>query len=86
MSDESLPKAPAEHPNPGLYFKVRRETMWKTQTQSIVLFIILMVLAYFQPEAVEVLTPSIIAIFGLLALPTIGYYSNTAVEEWAKRR
>lgn len=74
-----------EHPDPDRWWRHRRERCDTAMKAAGVETVLLGFLAYFSPEAVSAMTTVVVASYTLWSWPVIGYYSNTAVEEWAKR-
>lgn len=77
------------HPDPKQYFKIRRETMLRAININIALALLFLgVNIYFHEElAGSSWLPTVIGwTFFTNSLPIIGYFSNTAIDEFAKRK
>lgn len=75
---------PYTHPDPERWWTNRRKAMFFSQKWGVVQTLLWAILAYFNPEAVTASYMVIAGSYGLTALPIIGYYSNTAVQEYAR--
>lgn len=83
--ESNLPTAPANHPDPKLYFKFRRQTMVNTQRYMVLMTVVLVTAELFKPGVVSGLTAVITAFYTAFSVPTMGYYSNTAITEFIRK-
>ena len=74
------------NPNPAKHWAVRRRTMYAAIVLMVLFSIAFMAIGVHNPEALKSMGVLIGWIYGSLAFPIIGYYSNTGIEEFAKNR
>lgn len=75
-----------EHPDPAKHWKIRRYTMFFCIFLAIIFTIGFAIIGLTNPEALAAMTAVIGWFYSLLSVAVLGYYSNTAVEEWSKNR
>lgn len=75
-----------EHPDPAKHWKIRRYTMFVCIFLSVVFTIGFALIGWLNPTALESMTAVIGWFYSLLSVGVIGYFSNTALEEYAKNR
>ena len=80
MEDKTSP------PDLALHWRVRRRTMIASLVIIVLSTIGFAYLALINPKAIESMGVLIGWFYGTISLPLIGYYSNTAVEEYVKNR
>ena len=81
-----LPSAPVGHPDPATYFRFRRETMRRTQAFMVIGTIVFCAMELYKPGVIGGLTTVVTGFYTTMSIPTIGYYSNTAITEYMKKR
>ena len=87
MSDQATPpSSPEGHPDPAKWYQVRRETMFRTQRYILVYTIAITIVLYFKPDAVQKGTELLMWFYIVMAIPTVGYYSNTAIDNLMSKR
>ena len=75
-----------EHPNPEYWWKIRRRTMYVAIVLICIFTFAFVIVGLQKPPALESMGVLIGWVYGVLSLPVVGYYGNTAVEEYAKNR
>jgi hypothetical protein len=73
-------------PDLALHWRVRRRTMIACLVLLVFSTIGFATIAIYIPEALQSMGVLIGWYYGTLSLPIIGYFSNTAVEEFVKNR
>ena len=89
MTNDSLepPKSPEGHPNPVKWYQVRRQTMFRTLISMFLMMTVILVMEYTNPGFVtEAMGELIKWYFLIFSLPTVGFYSNTAVDAIVARK
>lgn len=81
MSNETI-----KHPDPNIYWKHRRRLCYIAFIWSIIMTIMLGGLAFINPEAVSAMGAVIGWAYGLCTAIVMGYYGNSAIEEYAKKK
>lgn len=75
-----------EHPNPKLHWFVRRTTMLVSLALAVLTTISAVILEIGNPGIVQSLSPALGWHYTALTAPVLGYYGNTAVEEWSRSK
>jgi hypothetical protein len=74
-----------EHPDPERWWQHRRRLAYRALWLAVAETLLLGLVALLNPEAVAALSAAIYSSYTLWSVPIVGYYGNTAVEEWARR-
>lgn len=75
-----------ENPDPSKHWKIRRRTMFVSLALIVVFSIVFIIIGIKNPTALTAMTPLLAWVFGSLSLPVLAYFSNTALEDFAKNR
>lgn len=75
-----------QNPNPEKHWRIRRYTMFASIFLIVVLTIGFAVIGLHNPAALTAMSAVVGWVYGALSIPLLGYYGNTAVEEYAKNR
>jgi len=68
------------------HWRVRRYTMFACLVLGVLFAIFFSILEILRPNTIAAITSVIGWLYSMLSVAVIGYYSNTAVEEYVKNR